>query len=65
MMRYTRQHPYFAGYNRRVSRKVVEANAIGQHITWQQARQLVWQDLEDVLLQVDLQTEVESFSCDR
>jgi hypothetical protein len=59
---YTRQHPYFAGYNRRVSRKLVEANAIGQHITWQQARQLVWQDLEDVLLQVDLQTEVETLS---
>ncbi len=46
------QYPYFADYNQRVSRKLLEANATGEQITAQQARELVWQDLEDVLLQV-------------
>jgi hypothetical protein len=46
------QCPYFADYNQRVSRKLAEANAMGEQITAQQARKLVWQDLEDVLLQV-------------
>lgn len=59
---YTRQRPYFAGYNQRVSRKLAQANALGQPITFQDARQLVWQDLEEVLLQIDLQAEVESLS---
>src|SRR6266568_2935105 len=58
---YARQQPYFAGYNQRVSRKLIEANAMGQQITLQQARRLVWQELEDVLLQADLQTRVESW----
>jgi hypothetical protein len=41
---------------------LVEAQAQGQQITLQQARQIVWQDLEEILLQVDLPTGVESFS---
>lgn len=62
MPSYERQRPYFAGYHQRVSRKLVEAETMEQQITLQQARQIVWQDLEDVLLQVVLQSEAESFS---
>jgi hypothetical protein len=49
------QCPHFADYNQRVSRKLVEANATGQQVTMQQARELVWQDLEDILLQVQME----------
>jgi hypothetical protein len=49
---YVSQRPYFVGYNQRVFQKLVEANAAGQQITMEQARQVVWQDLEDVLLQI-------------
>jgi hypothetical protein len=52
MPSYAQQHPYFAGYHFRVTRKMVEANEQGKPITLQQARQLVWQDLEEILLQV-------------
>jgi hypothetical protein len=45
---------YFTDYNQRVSRKLIEANAAGQQITAQQARDLVWQDLEDILLEVPM-----------
>jgi hypothetical protein len=48
---YASQHPYFGDYNQRVSRKLVEANARGEQLTVQQARQIVWQNLEDVQLQ--------------
>lgn len=59
---YERQYPYFAGYHQRVSRKSLEMQAQGQPFTLQQARQLVWQDMEDVLLQLALPTKIESFS---
>ncbi len=59
---YERQYPYFSGYLQRVSRKLLEMQTQGQPITLQQARRLVWQDLEDVLLQAVLPTEIESFS---
>lgn len=59
---YERQRPYFAGYNQRVAQKLAEAHAMGQQITSQQARQLVWQDLEDIMIQIDLQTGAESLS---
>jgi hypothetical protein len=49
---YASQRPYFADYNQRVFQKLVEANTAGQQLTMEQARQLVWQDLEDLLLQV-------------
>jgi hypothetical protein len=49
---YAQQHPYFAGYHLRVTRKIAELNAQGNSITLQQARQLVWQDLEEILLRV-------------
>jgi len=49
---YAAQHPYFADYNRRVSQKLVEANTRGESLTVQQARQLVWQDIEEILLRV-------------
>jgi hypothetical protein len=62
MPAYERQYPYFAGYHQRMSRKLFEAQTQGQQITLQQARQLVWQDLEDVLLQLALPTGVESYS---
>jgi len=57
---YERQRPYFAGYNQRILRKLIEAQAQGQQLTWHQTRQLVWRDLEDVLLQVVLQSEAEN-----
>jgi hypothetical protein len=49
---YTRQHPYFAGYHLRVTRKMAEANEQGNSLSLQQARLLVCQDLEEILLQV-------------
>lgn len=56
------QRPYFVDYNQRVSQKLIEANQAEQQLTLQQAHLLVWQDLEDILLQIGLQTSVESFS---
>lgn len=56
MPSYKLQMPYFAGYNRRVLQKIEEVSAQGLH-SIPQIRQLVWQDLEDVMLQVFLQTE--------
>jgi len=56
----TLQRPYFAGYTRRVLQKFAEANAKGeQQVTLPRVRQLVWQDLEDVLLHVSSPTSVE------
>jgi len=52
---YACQLPYLVGYNQRVLRKMVEANRVGQQLAVQQAHQLVWQDLEEVLLQVQLE----------
>lgn len=57
MPAYKLQSPYFTGYNRRVLHKLAEASETGQQMPLAQARQLVWQDLEDVLLQVFLRTE--------
>lgn len=55
---YVSQLPYFASYNQRVSQKFVEAGATKKQVSLQQVRQLVWQDIEDDLLQVAVQTEV-------
>src|SRR5436305_6594235 len=55
MPSYACQLPYLSGYNERVLRKMVEANRVGQQLAVQQAHQLVWQDLEEVLLQVQLE----------
>ena len=52
---YASQCPYFADYNQRVSQKLVEAKAMGEQLTAPQARLLVWQDLEDILLQMQLE----------
>jgi hypothetical protein len=49
-----RQRPYFSNYSQRVSQKLVRAQEMGEQLNWQQARQAVWQDLEDLLLQLDL-----------
>lgn len=57
MPSYKLQLPYFSGYNQRVSQKFAEAAEKGQRVTLQQVRESVWQDLEEVLLQVFLQTE--------
>lgn len=58
MPSYKLQEPYFVGYNQRISQKFVEARDRGVQITLREARQLVWQDLEEVLLQVFLQAEI-------
>ncbi len=47
----TSQWSSFADYHQRVSRKLLEGKATGHSLTLQQARQMVWQDLEDLLLQ--------------
>jgi hypothetical protein len=60
MPSYASQRPHFTNYHKRVSQKLLEAEALGQPITLQQARQLVWQDLEDVLLQIIMRTGMES-----
>ncbi|HEY7414932.1 MAG TPA: GAF domain-containing protein [Ktedonobacteraceae bacterium] len=62
MPSYAHQYSYFSGYNERVSQKLVEAEAAGRPITLQQARQFVWQDLEELLLQVTLQIGIENLS---
>jgi hypothetical protein len=62
MPSYTLQSPYFADYNQRLSQKFAEVAAVGKQASLQQIRQLVWQDFEDVLLQVFLQTGMSSQS---
>ena len=57
MPSYALQLPYFTGYNQRVSQKFAAAAEMGQRVTLQQVREWVWQDLEEVFLQVFLQTE--------
>lgn len=54
MPAYELQTPYFVGYNRRISQKFAEAHSLGAPITLREARQLVWQDLEEVFLQTFL-----------
>lgn len=54
------QLPYFQDYKQRVSQKFAEADEQRRHINLQQARQLVWQDLEELLLQVPLHVYGES-----
>lgn len=49
------QTPYFLDFNQRVSQKFTEAIAAHSYVTLQEARQLVWQDLEGELLQLFLQ----------
>ena len=61
MPAYDLQIPYFEGYNWRISQKFAEANSRGMPITLREARRLVWQDLEDVLLQAFLKKEATSF----
>ncbi len=54
MPTYKLQLPYFAGYNRRTSQKFIEVGTTNVQVSLQEIRQLVWQDLEDVVLQVFL-----------
>ena len=54
----TIQAPYFHDFNQRVSRQFADAIAEHRQITLQEARQLIWQDLEEELLQAFLQTGV-------
>jgi hypothetical protein len=56
MPSHTLQRPYLSGYNQRVLQKFAEINVMGQRITLQEVCKLVWQDLEEVLIQVFLQT---------
>ena len=49
------QTPYFRDFNQRVSRKLAEAIAAHGQLSLQEAHQLIWQDLEEELLQVFLQ----------
>lgn len=53
---YEVQVPYFQDFNRRVSRKFTDALAESSHISLQEARLLVWQEIEEELLQVFLYT---------
>ncbi|HEY0752796.1 MAG TPA: hypothetical protein VGD98_02360 [Ktedonobacteraceae bacterium] len=62
MPRYTLQLPYFAGYPRRVVQKQAEISAQGQRAVLQKARELVMQDLEEVLLSVFLRNEITNLS---
>jgi hypothetical protein len=57
MPAYPQQLPYFRDYGQRVSQKYVEAARREEHLTLQQARQLVWQEIEESLHRVFLQTE--------
>jgi GAF domain-containing protein len=57
MPAYELQAPYFVGYNRRISQKFTEAHSQGAPITLREARQFVWQDLEEELLQTLLELE--------
>lgn len=61
MPEYELQVPYFQNFNQRVSRKFTDAFARISHISLQDARQLVWQEIEEELLQVFLQTIERSF----
>lgn len=62
MPAYELQAPYFADYNWRISQKFAEANSQGAPITLREARRLVWQDLEDLLLEVFWKKEVTDLS---
>lgn len=55
------QTPYFRDFNQRVSRKFAEAIAEHRQITLQEARQLIWQDLEEELLQAFLAHKLTDF----
>jgi len=55
---YAQQLPYFHTYKRRVSLKYAEAAQAEQMVTFQHVRQLVWQEIEDELLQLPLETGV-------
>ncbi len=60
MPAHTLQRPYFAGFTRRFLRKYAEKSAEEEYpVSSFQVRQLVWQDLEEVLLQVSAQVQVE------
>lgn len=61
MPEYELQVPYFQNFNQRVSRKFTDALTQSTHISLQDARQLVWQEIEEELLQVFLQTIERSF----
>ncbi len=56
MPSYMQQLPYFQNYNQRVARKFAEAEVRDELVMLPQVRQLVWQDIEDDLLQVLFQT---------
>lgn len=58
MPRYALQLPYFAGYPRRVLQKMADISAQGQHAILRKAREMVAQELEEVLVHVFLQNEV-------
>lgn len=52
MPSYELQAPYFLDYNQRVSQKFTSAHTQHTHISLQEARLLVWQEIEDELLQL-------------
>lgn len=51
---YSEQEPYFRDVGRRVSQKFSEAQYVRQDITIHEARQKVWQDIEEEMLQKTL-----------
>lgn len=52
---YAQQLPFFHTFKRRVSLKYAEAAQAEQTVTLQQVHQLVWQDIEEELLQLSLE----------
>jgi len=56
---YALQFPAFLRYNYRVALKFTEAAKARQTVTLQDVRQLVWQEIEDELLQLPLESEIQ------
>ena len=52
-----KQHPYFASFRQRVLKLIGESVAAGRPLTNIQAEQLVWQELENILLHLPPETE--------
>ncbi|HEX7734413.1 MAG TPA: GAF domain-containing protein [Ktedonobacteraceae bacterium] len=56
MPAYEQQLPFFQDYSQRVSRVYADAARTPNPLTLQQARQFIWQEIEEVMIQVFLRT---------
>lgn len=57
MPTYTQQLPFFRDYSQRVSRVYADSARTPHPFTLQQARQFIWQEIEEHMIQIFLQTE--------